>query len=118
MPYGVSQETIAGIVHRTPQTIRKHLKEINGLPDIEKVQVCSPTNDAIKTPQFWLDHHLGEKHYMRFDGDRTLYVANTNLYNLEDDAKFLLGCQGLRKRVSSYTRTSQRPPAPLDRSEA
>ena len=37
-------------------------------------------------------------------GDRSLYITHTNIYNLEDDAKQLLGCKGLRKRVSKYTR--------------
>ena len=103
-PYGVSQETIATLVNRTPQTIRKHLKAINGLPNVDRYQICIPTNDAINTQEFWLDHNLGEKHYMRFDGDRNLYVVHTNIYDLEDDASFLLGCDGLRKRVSQYTR--------------
>ena len=109
VPYGVSQETVATLVNRTPQTIRKHLKAIKGLPNIEKYQICYPTNDAINTPEFWLDHNLGEKHYMRFDGDRELYAVATNIYNLEDDAKQLLGCKGLRKRISKYTR--KHPPA-------
>ena len=113
VPYGVSQETIAGIVDRTPQTVRKHLKSIKGLPNVDRFQVCTPTNDAIKTQEFWLDHHLGEKHYMRFDGDRTLYIANTNIYDLENDADFLMGCHGLRKRVSKATRKAQRTLAPL-----
>jgi hypothetical protein len=105
VPYGVSQETVATLVNRTPQTIRKHLKAINGLPNIEKYQICYPTNDAISSPEFWLDHNLGDKHYMRFDGDRSLYVVHTNIYNLEEDAKQLLGCKGLRKRISKFTRT-------------
>ena len=104
VPYGVSQETVATLVNRTTQTIRKHLKAIKGLPNIEKYQICYPTNDAINTPEFWLNHNLGEKHYMRFDGDRELYAVATNIYNLEDDAKQLLGCKGLRKRISKFTR--------------
>ena len=105
VPYGVSQETISTLVNRTPQTIRKHLKQIGScLPMVEKFQICYPVNDAINTPEFWLDHDLGEKHYMRFDGDRSLYEVRTNIYNLGDDAKQLLGCKGLRKRISNYTR--------------
>ena len=109
VPYGVSQEAIATLVNRTPQTIRKHLKAINGLPNVDRYQICVPTNDAIKTQEFWLSHNLGEKHYMRFDGDHNLYVATTNIYDLEDDASFLLGCNGLRKRVSQYTRKANSP---------
>jgi predicted transcriptional regulator len=105
VPYGVSQKTVATLVNRTPQTIRKHLKAINGLPKVEAYQICYPTNDAIYSPKFWLDHNLGDKHYMRFDGDRSLYVVHTNIYNLEEDAKQLLGCKGLRKRISKYART-------------
>ena len=111
VPYGVSQETVASLVNRTPQTIRKHLNQIKDLPLVEKYQICYPTNDAVNTPEFWLDHNLGDKHYIRFDGDRSLYIAHTNIYNLEQDAKELLGCKGLRKRVSKYTRKhSPHPP--------
>jgi predicted transcriptional regulator len=107
VPYGVSQETIANLVNRTPQTIRKHLKAIKDLPSIECVQICYPSNDAIRTPEFWLEHNLGEKHYLRFKGDRELYQVHTNIYNLEEDAKQLLGCTGLRRRISKATRKSQ-----------
>jgi hypothetical protein len=110
VPYGVSQETIGKLVNRTPQTVRKHLGAIKDLPQVESYQICYPSNDAIKAPEFWLDHDLGEKHYMRFKGDRDLYQVHTNIYNLEDDAKNLLGCKGLRKRVSKATRKSQLAP--------
>ena len=111
VPYGVSQETVATLVNRTPQTVRKHLNQIKDLPLVKKYQICYPTNDAINTPEFWLDHNLGDKHYIRFDGDRELYQIHTNIYNLENDAKQLLGCKGLRKRVSKYTRKhSPHPP--------
>lgn len=99
VPYGVSQELIAELVNRTPQTVRKHLK------DIKRYQVMEPTNDAINTPEFWLNHHSGT-YYTRFDGDRTLYKARTNIYNIE--AKTLRRMH-LRKRVSKYTRRTQSP---------
>lgn len=111
VPYGVSQETIGKLVNRTPQTVRKHLNAINDLPPIECLQICYPSNDAIKTPEFWLDHSLGEKHYLRFKGDRELYQLHTNIYNLEEDAKQLLGCNALRKRISRATRKSQHSPS-------
>lgn len=95
VPYGVSQELVAELVDRTPQTVRKHLK------GIKRYQVCEPCNDAIATPDFWLTHNLGETHYMKFDGDRTLYKAKTNIYNLEVQ---LLHRRHLRKRVSKATR--------------
>lgn len=95
VPYGVSQELVAELVSRTPQTVRKHLK------GIKRYQVCEPCNDAINTPDFWLSHNLGEKHYMRFDGDRTLYQAKANIYDLESNS---LRRMRLRKRVSKYTR--------------
>ncbi len=107
VPYGVSQETIGKLVNRTPQTVRKHLKAIKDLPLIESCQICYPSNDAVRDPNFWLNHNLGEKNYIRFKGDRTLYELRTNIYNLEDEAKNLLGCQGLRKRVSKATRKYQ-----------
>jgi predicted transcriptional regulator len=107
VPYGVSQETIGKLVNRTPQTVRKHLNAINDLPPIECVQICYPSNDAIRAPEFWLDHNLGEKHYLRFKGDRELYQVHTNIYNLEVDATHLLGCVGLRRRISKATRKSQ-----------
>lgn len=113
IPYGVSQETVSNIVGRTPQTIRKHLNQIKDLTAVDRFQVCAPTNDAINTPDFWLSHNIGEKKYMQFDGDRTLYVANTNIYDLEEDAKFLIGCRGLRKRVSQTTRSAKFLPCPL-----
>lgn len=100
VPYGVSQELVAELVNRTPQTVRKHLK------GIKRYQVCEPCNDAISTPEFWLTHNLGETHYMKFDGDRTLYKARTNIYNLE--AK-VLHRRHLKKRVSKYTRRAQSP---------
>jgi predicted transcriptional regulator len=107
VPYGVSQETIGKLVNRTPQTVRKHLNAIKDLPPIERIQICYPSNDAIKTPEFWLEHNLGEKHYLRFKGDRELYQIHTNIYNLEEDAKQLLGCNALRRRISKATRKSQ-----------
>lgn len=111
VPYGVSQETIGKLVNRTSQTVRKHLKAIKDLPAVESFQICYPSNDAIKTPEFWLSHNLGEKHYIRFKGDRELYQVHTNIYNLEDDAKNLLGCNSLRKRISKATRKSQHSPS-------
>ena len=102
VPYGVSQELVAELVSRTPQTVRKHLK------GIKRYQVCEPCNDAINTPDFWLTHNLGEKHYMRFDGDRTLYQAKANIYDLESNS---LRRMRLRKRVSKYTRQVAQSPA-------
>ena len=102
VPYGVSQDLVADLVNRTPQTVRKHLK------GIKRYQVCEPCNDAINTPEFWLTHNLGEKHYMKFDGDRTLYQARTNIYNLESKS---MRRMHLRKRVSKYTRQVAQSPA-------
>jgi predicted transcriptional regulator len=102
VPYGVSQDLVAELVNRTPQTVRKHLK------GIKRYQVCEPCSDAISTPEFWLTHNLGEKHYMRFDGDRTLYQAKTNIYDLESKS---LRRMHLRKRVSKYTRSAPQSPA-------
>ena len=102
VPYGVSQELVAELVSRTPQTVRKHLK------GIKRYQVCEPCNDAIDTPNFWLTHNLGEKHYMRFDGDHTLYQARTNIYDLESNS---LRRMRLRKRVSKYTRQVAQSPS-------
>jgi predicted transcriptional regulator len=102
VPYGVSQDLVADLVSRTPQTVRKHLK------GIKRYQVCEPCNDAINTPEFWLTHNLGEKHYMKFDGDRTLYQARTNIYNLESKS---MRRMHLRKRVSKYTRQVAQSPA-------
>lgn len=101
VPYGVSQDLVADLVSRTPQTVRKHLK------GIKRYQVCEPCNDAINTPEFWLTHNLGEKHYMKFDGDRTLYQARTNIYNLESKS---MRRMHLRKRVSKYTRQVAQSP--------
>jgi len=102
VPYGVSQDLVADLVSRTPQTVRKHLK------GIKRYQVCEPCNDAVNTPEFWLTHNLGEKHYMRFDGDRTLYQAKTNIYDLESKS---LRRMRLRKRVNKYTRQVAQSPA-------
>lgn len=101
VPYGVSQELVAELINRSPQTVRKHLK------GIKRYQVMEPSNDAINTPKFWLTHNLGEKHYMRFDGDRTLYQARTNIYNLESKS---LRRMRLRKRISKYTRSATQFP--------
>jgi hypothetical protein len=97
VPYGVSQDLVAELVNRTPQTVRKHLK------GIKRYQVMEPCNDAINTPEFWLTHNLGEKHYMKFDGDRTLYEARTNIYDLENKS---IRRMHLRKRISKYTRSA------------
>ena len=101
VPYGVSQELVAKLVSRTPQTVRKHLKSI------KRYQVMEPCNDAINTPDFWLTHNLGEKHYMRFDGDRTLYEARTNIYDIQSKS---MRRMHLRKRVSKYTRHASQSP--------
>jgi predicted transcriptional regulator len=102
VPYGVSQDLVADLVSRTPQTVRKHLK------GIKRYQVCEPCSDAINTPEFWLTHNLGEKHYMRFDGDRTLYQARANIYDIESKS---MRRMRLRKRVSKYTRQVAQSPA-------
>lgn len=102
VPYGVSQDLVADLISRTPQTVRKHLK------GIKRYQVCEPCNDAIASPEFWLTHNLGEKHYMKFDGDRTLYQAKTNIYDLESKS---LRRMRLRKRVSKYTRQVAQSPS-------
>ena len=100
--YGASQRTVANLIQRTPQTLRKHLKAVKGLESVRSLQVFQHSDrsnpDLDKFLQ--LETALGNCYYRKKQGRN--FKALPNIYDL--DYKGLFSQSWLRKRVLKYSR--------------
>jgi DNA-binding CsgD family transcriptional regulator len=105
--YGASQRTVANIIKRTPQTLRKHLKSIKGLEPVRSLQIFQHSNE--NNPELdkflQLETALGSCYYRKKNGRN--FKALTNLYDL--DGYYLFSQSWLRKRILKYSRKKKEP---------
>lgn len=103
--YGTSQKTVANIIKRTPQTLRKHLKAIKGLESVRSLQVFqhSDQNNPDLDKFLYLETALGSCYYRKKNGRN--FKALPNIYDL--DSSNLFSQNWLRKRVLKFSRKKE-----------
>jgi hypothetical protein len=103
--YGASQRTVASLIQRTPQTLRKHLRAIKGLESVRSLQVFQHSDrhnpDLDKFLQ--LETALGNCYYRKKNGRD--FKALPNIYDLSPEGLF--SQSWLRKRVLKYSRKKE-----------
>ena len=99
--YGASQRTVARLIQRTPQTLRKHLKAIKGLEPVRSLQVFqhSDQHNPDRDKHIQLESALGNCYYRKKNGRN--FKALPNIYDL--NAKGLISQGWLRRRVLKYS---------------
>jgi hypothetical protein len=103
--YGASQRTVARLIQRTPQTLRKHLKAIKGLESVRSLQVFqhSDQHNPERDKHIQLESALGNCYYRKKNGRN--FKALPNIYEL--DSEGLFSQSWLRKRVLKYSRKKE-----------